>query len=173
MRAIAVSEARAWNVLFLCTGNSARSIMAEALLNHHGRGRFRAYSAGSRPAGTVNPLTLRVLEDAGLPTGGLRSKSWEEFAAADAPGIDFVFTVCDKAASETCPVWPGKPVSAHWGIADPAAVEGDEEARLRAFRAALHQMDNRIRLFLDLPIERFARGKPSAELDLIGRRKDT
>ena len=164
-----MSEARPWNVLFLCTGNSARSIMAEVLLNHHGRGRFHAYSAGSHPAGAVNPLTLRVLEGAGLPTGGLRSKSWEEFTAAGAPEIDFVFTVCDRAAAETCPVWPGKPITAHWGIADPAASEGDDQARLRAFSTALHQMDNRVRLFLDLPIARLAREKLSAEVGRIGR----
>lgn len=163
-------EAKPWNVLFLCTGNSARSIMGEALLNRHGRGRFRAFSAGSHPAGAVNPLTLKVLEDAGLPTAGLRSKSWEEFSGSDAPEIDFVFTVCDKAAAETCPVWPGRPVTAHWGIADPAAVEDDDETRLRAFRTALHQMDNRVRLFLDLPVERLAREALRAELARIGSR---
>lgn len=165
-----MKETKPWTVLFLCTGNSARSIMGEALLNHHGQGRFRAFSAGSHPAGAVNPLTLKVLEDAGLTTAALRSKSWEEFSGPDAPGIDFVFTVCDKAAAETCPVWPGKPVTAHWGIADPAAVAGDDETRLHAFRAALHQMDNRVRLFLELPVERLAREALRAELARIGSR---
>lgn len=164
---------RPWQVLFLCTGNSARSIMGEALLNHHGGGRFQAFSAGSHPSGEVNPLTLKVLEAAGLQTAGLRSKSWDEFAAAGAPEIDFVFTVCDRAAAETCPVWPGRPVSAHWGVVDPAAVAGDEELRLQAFRSALHQMDHRVRLFLALPIKRFARAKLSNELNRIGRREDT
>ncbi len=164
------NETKTWNVLFLCTGNSARSIMGEALLNLHGHGRFRAFSAGSHPAGAVNPLTLKVLEDAGLPTAALRSKSWEEFSGPGAPEIDFVFTVCDKAAAETCPIWPGKPVTAHWGIADPAAAEGDDEARLRAFRNALHQMGNRVRLFLDLPVERLARETLRTELDRIGGR---
>lgn len=156
-------------VLFLCTGNSARSIMGEALLNHHGRGRFRAFSAGSQPVGLVNPLTLKVLEDAGLPTADLRSKSWEAFTGPGAPEIDFVFAVCDKAAAESCPLWPGKPVTAHWGIADPAAATGDEQARLRAFRSALHQLDTRVRLFLDLPMERFAHRNLHSELDRIGR----
>lgn len=157
-----------WNVLFLCTGNSARSIMGEALLNHHGRGRFRAYSAGSQPAGRVNPLTLEVLGEAGLPVAGLRSKSWDEFTLPDAPVIDFVFTVCDKAAAETCPIWPGRPASAHWGIGDPAAVAGDEPLRLKAFRRALDEMDQRIRLFLDLPLERLTEKALHAALQQIG-----
>ncbi len=161
-----------WNVLFLCTGNSARSILGEALLNHHGGGRFRAYSAGSRPTGQVNPLTLKVLAEAGLPMDGLRSKSWDEFTVPGAPDIDFVFTVCDKAAAETCPIWPGRPATAHWGMADPAAVEGDEAARMAAFRTALHAMDQRIRLFLELPIERFSGKSLHEELHRIGVRKE-
>jgi len=163
-----VSARTPWNVLFLCTGNSARSIMGEALLNHHGRGRFRAYSAGSQPVGRVNPLTLKVLGEAGLPVAGLRSKSWDEFSAAGAPAIDFVFTVCDNAAAETCPIWPGSPVTAHWGIADPAAVEGDEAARLAAFRRALHGLDRRVRLFLALPAERLMGESLHAAVQRIG-----
>ncbi len=166
--AMNLSSPASWSVLFLCTGNSARSIMGEALLNHHGGGRFRAYSAGSQPAGQVNPLTLKVLEDAGLPVAGLRSKSWEEFTLPGAPAIDFVFTVCDKAAAETCPIWPGRPVSAHWGIADPAAIEGDEATRVAAFHKVLRTMDQRIRLFLELPIERLAGKKLHEELQRIG-----
>jgi protein-tyrosine-phosphatase len=157
-----------WNVLFLCTGNSARSIMGEALLNHHGQGRFRAFSAGSQPAGQVNPLTLKVLGEAGIPVEGLRSKSWDEFTAPAAPIIDFVITVCDKAAAETCPIWPGRPVTAHWGIADPAAVEGDDAARMTAFHKALHAMDQRIRLFLELPGERLAEKSLHEALHEIG-----
>ena len=164
-----MSESRSYNVLFLCTGNSARSILAEALLNHHGKGRFKAYSAGSHPTGAVNPMTLRVLEEAGLPTAGLRSKSWDEFIAAGASPIDFVITVCDKAAAEPCPVWPGHPAMAHWGIADPVGVEGDEDKRLQAFRETLRLMDQRVRLFLSLPIERLARKQLHEELQRIGR----
>jgi arsenate reductase len=166
-----MAEPTRYNILFLCTGNSARSIMGEALLNHHGHGRFYAYSAGSYPTGEVNPLTLRVLEEAGLSTTGLCSKSWDKFTPADAPAIDFVFTVCDKAGAETCPVWPGRPVSAHWGIADPAAVAGDPTVRVRAFRTVLHRMDTRIRLFLDLPLERLAPKSLRAELERIGRQE--
>ncbi len=166
-----MTEPTRYNILFLCTGNSARSIMGEAVLNHHGHGRFRAYSAGAHPTGAVNPLTLRVLEEAGLSTVGLYSKSWDEFTPADAPAIDFVFTVCDKAGAETCPVWPGRPVSAHWGIADPAAAAGDPTVRVRAFRTALHQMDARIRLFLGLPLDRLAPNSLRAELARIGRQE--
>lgn len=158
-----------YDVLFLCTGNSARSIFAEALLNHRGGERFRAWSAGSRPSGSVNPLTLRVLAETGLPTAGLRSKSWDEFAEPGAPAFDFVFTVCDRAAAEPCPVWPGQPLTAHWGISDPAAVEGDETVRLRAFRRALNQLDNRIRLFLSLPLEKLDRLSLLGELARIGK----
>ncbi len=168
-----MAEPTRYNILFLCTGNSARSIMGEALLNHHGHGRFRAYSAGSHPTGEVNPLTLSVLEEAGLSTVGLYSKSWDEFTRADAPAIDFVFTVCDKAAAEICPVWPGRPVSAHWGIADPAAIAGDKVMRVQAFRTALHRMDTRIRLFLGLPFERLAPKSLRAELERIGRQEET
>jgi len=143
---------RPYNVLFLCTGNSARSILAESLLNHWGRGRLRAFSAGSFPKGQVHPLAIELLEWTRLPTEGLRSKSWDEFAAADAPPIDFVITVCDNAAGETCPVWPCKPITAHWGVADPAAVEGDAE-RGAAFRRALTELEARIKLLVNVPIE--------------------
>jgi arsenate reductase (thioredoxin) len=142
-----------YNVLFLCTGNSARSIMAEALLNHWGRGRFRAYSAGSRPRGEVHPLALAVLERAHLPAAGFRSKSWSEFSAPGAPRLDFVFTVCGNAAREQCPFWPGQPMTAHWGIDDPAAVEGTPEERMRAFNRALRELDARIKLFINLPFD--------------------
>lgn len=162
-------ETPPYGVLFLCTGNSARSILAEVLLNHRGRGRFRAFSAGSHPGGAVNPLTLRVLQEAGMPTAELRSKSWDEFTTANAPPIDFVITVCDKAAAEPCPVWPGHPAMAHWGITDPAAVEGDEETRLRAFREALRAMSQRVRLFLSLPIDRLGPSQLHEELRRIGR----
>lgn len=168
-----MTESRSYNVLFLCTGNSARSILAEALLNHHGKGRFKAYSAGSHPTGEVHPLTLRVLEEAHLSTAGLRSKSWDEFTTASASPIDFVITVCDKAAAEACPVWPEHPAMAHWGIADPAAVEGDEDKRLHAFREALRSMDLRVRLFLSLPIERLARRQLHEALQRIGREAGT
>ncbi len=140
-----------YNVLFLCTGNSARSIIAEALLNKRGVGRFRAYSAGSFPMGSVHPMALKTLESAGLPTEGLRSKSWDEFAVDGAPVLDFVFTVCDNAANETCPIWPGHPMTAHWGIEDPAGVEGEEQKA--AFQRATFYLSNRISLFLSLPIE--------------------
>lgn len=143
---------RPYNVLFLCTGNSARSILAEALLNHWGKGRFRAFSAGSFPKGQVHPLAIELLQWTNLPTQGLRSKSWDEFAAPDAPPIDFVITVCDNAAGEACPVWPGKPMTAHWGVADPAAVEGDAE-KGGAFRKALAELEARIKLFVNIPIE--------------------
>lgn len=157
------------NVLFLCTGNSARSIIAEALLNHLGRGRFRAWSAGSHPKGFVHASTIRVLEEVKLPTKDLRCKSWNEFAKPGAPIFDFIFTVCDKAAAEPCPVWPGQPVSAHWGIADPAAATGSEAERLRAFRVALNELSNRIRLFLSLPLEKLDRAGLRAELARIGK----
>ena len=145
---------RPYNALFLCTGNSARSIMGEVLLNHLGRGRFRAFSAGSHPSGTVNPFSIETLRAMGLDTGGLRSKAWDEFAAPGAPPIDFIFTVCDNAAGEACPVWPGKPVTAHWGVEDPAAVEGSDEAKRKAFRDAAAILRRRIELFLALPLEK-------------------
>jgi protein-tyrosine-phosphatase len=140
-----------YNVLFLCTGNSARSILAESLLNDLGKGRFRSYSAGSHPAGHVNPLALELLEKNHFPLTGLRSKPWEEFAQPDAPQLDFVITVCDQAAGEICPVWPGQPMTAHWGIPDPAAVEGSDDVKRRAFLDAMNQMQRRISMFISLP----------------------
>jgi protein-tyrosine-phosphatase len=141
-------------VLFLCTGNSARSIMAEVMLNHLGRGRFKAYSAGSHPSGRVNPYSIETLRQLGMATEGLRSKAWDEFAAPGAPPIDFVITVCDNAAGEVCPVWPGKPVTAHWGVFDPAAAEGSDEDKRRAFREAAAILRRRIELLLALPLEK-------------------
>src|SRR2546422_7625569 len=141
-----------YNVLFLCTGNSARSIMAEAILNFKGRPTFTAYSAGSHPSGIVRPEALRQLEVARLPANGLRSKSWDEFAKPGAPKLDFVFTVCDNAAAEVCPTWPGQPMTAHWGIADPAAVSGSPETQRRAFQRAYQELARRIELFLALPL---------------------
>jgi arsenate reductase (thioredoxin) len=159
-----------YNVLFLCTGNSARSIMAEGIMNAKGRPRFTAYSAGSHPSGTVRPEALRELEAADISTGGLRSKSWEEFASPDAPRIDFVFTVCDNAAKESCPVWPGHPVTAHWGIPDPAAAKGSDEEIQRAFRDTFLMLDRRIGLFLCLPLASIDGFALKAKLDDIGRR---
>jgi arsenate reductase len=143
---------RVYNVLFLCTGNSARSILAEVLLNQGGKGRFRAYSAGSFPKGEVNPHAIRLLETLKLPTDGLRSKSWDEFAKPGAPPLDFIITVCDNAAGEVCPIWPGKPVTAHWGIPDPAAAEGSDAEIAAAFATAARQLRARIDLFLNLPL---------------------
>lgn len=157
---------RTYNVLFLCTGNSARSIMAEALLDREGAGRFRAFSAGSFPQGEVHPMALELLSGLGFPTGELRSKSWDEFASADAPQLDFIFTVCDNAAGETCPIWPGKPITAHWGIEDPAAVEGEGERE--AFLTALRYLRNRISLLLNLPIESLDRMTLQHRLHDIG-----
>jgi arsenate reductase (thioredoxin) len=159
-----------YNVLFLCTGNSARSIMAEGIMNAKGRPRFTAYSAGSHPSGTVRPEALRELEAADISTDGLRSKSWEEFASPAAPRIDFVFTVCDNAAKESCPVWPGHPTTAHWGIPDPAAVKGSDEEIQRAFRDAFLMLDRRIGLFLCLPLASIDGFALKAKLDDIGRR---
>jgi arsenate reductase len=156
-------------VLFLCTGNSARSILAEAMLNAMGHGRFRAHSAGSHPRGEVNPFALELLRKNGLSTADLRSKSWDEFARPDAPPIDFVFTVCDQAAGEACPFWPGQPMTAHWGIADPAAVEGTDEAKRRAFFKAYNELHNRLSLFVSLPMERLDRMTLKQRLDEIGR----
>jgi arsenate reductase len=158
-----------YNVLFLCTGNSARSILAEAILNHKSRGIFTAYSAGSHPSGTVRPEALKQLEFAGLSTDGLRSKSWDEFAAADAPAMNFVFTVCDNAANEVCPFWPGQPMTAHWGIPDPAAVKGTPEEIERAFRDAYSILDRRINLLLSLPLSALEQLAMQRELDNIGR----
>lgn len=158
-----------YNVLFLCTGNSARSVLAEAFLNAEGKGRFHAYSAGSFPKGAVHPCALKLLEQIGLPTAGLRSKSWDEFAAPGAPRLDFIFTVCDNAAGEVCPVWPGQPVTAHWGIPDPAAVDGSEAEKMQAFRETLRLLENRLRLFMALPFEKLDRLKLQSHLDEIGR----
>jgi arsenate reductase len=144
---------RPYNLLFLCTGNSARSIMAEAMANHLGKGRFHAYSAGSHPRGRVHPVALQILQDAGLPTASLRSKPWDEFAGPDAPPMDLIITVCDKAAGEACPVWPGHPVTAHWGVEDPAAVAGSPEQVRHAFAHALHLLQHRITLLLALKPE--------------------
>jgi arsenate reductase (thioredoxin) len=157
-----------YNVLFLCTGNSARSIMAEAILNHRGRGRFTAYSAGSHPGGKVNPQALRQLELSHLPTDGLRSKSWDEFAKPGAPTMNFVFTVCDNAAKEVCPIWPGQPLTAHWGVPDPAAVEGSMAQVERAFREAFVTLDRRIGLFLSLPMKSLDALALKKEIDRIG-----
>jgi len=162
-------EKERYNVLFLCTGNSARSIMAEAILNHKGKPHFTAYSAGSHPSGVVRPEALRRLEIAHIPAGGLRSKAWDEFARADAPALHFVFTVCDHAAKEVCPVWPGQPMTAHWGIPDPAAVRGTEEEIERAFRDAFFMLDRRISLFLSLPVASLDRLALQKEIDQIGR----
>jgi arsenate reductase (thioredoxin) len=158
-----------YNVLFLCTGNSARSIMAEAILNHRGQGRFTAFSAGSHPTGRPRPEALHQIEAAGISTAGLRSKSWDEFAAPGAPQLDFVFTVCDNAANEQCPYWPGQPMTAHWGIADPAAVKGTPEEIARAFRDAFVILDRRIGLFLSLPLSTLANLAIKREIDQIGR----
>jgi arsenate reductase (thioredoxin) len=160
---------RPYNVLFLCTGNSARSILAESLMNHSGGGKFRGFSAGSFPKGAVHPLAIELLSRMNLPTDGLRSKSWDEFAAPGAPPIDFVFTVCDNAAGEVCPIWPGKPMTAHWGIPDPAAVEGNEDEKRAAFREALQALTNRIRAFASLPIGTLDGLSLKQRLDEIGR----
>ena len=157
------------NVLFLCTGNSARSILAEAHLNAAGKGRFVAYSAGSHPAGKVNPFALELLRKNRMPVDGLRSKNWDEFAKAGAPKLDFIFTVCDNAAGEACPLWPGQPVSAHWGVADPAAVIGRDEEKRRAFLRAYIELSTRINTFLSLPIDKLERLVLKRKLDEIGR----
>lgn len=159
----------AYNVLFLCTGNSARSIMAEAILNHKGKGRFTAYSAGSHPAGKPRPEALHQIASAGLSTAGLRSKSWDEFSAPGAPKLDFVFTVCDNAAKEPCPWWAGQPMTAHWGIPDPAAVQGTPSEIARAFRDAFTVLDRRIGLFLSLPLASLDQLAIRREIDRIGR----
>ncbi|MFY9729794.1 MAG: arsenate reductase ArsC [Candidatus Acidiferrales bacterium] len=158
-----------YNVLFLCTGNSARSIMAEAILNRKGRPNFQAYSAGSHPTGRVRPEALRQLELAHLPTEGLRSKDWDEFAKPGAPQMNFVFTVCDNAAKEVCPVWPGQPMTAHWGVPDPAAVEGSPEEIERAFRDAFMTLDRRISLLLCLPLSSLDKLAIKREIDRIGQ----
>jgi arsenate reductase len=157
------------NVLFLCTGNSARSILAEVHMNSAGAGRFHAFSAGSHPAGRVNPFALELLRKNHLPTEGLRSKNWDEFAVAGAPALDFVFTVCDNAAGETCPLWPGQPITAHWGVADPAAVEGTDEVKRKAFLRAYTELANRINLFLNLPFAKLDRLALQKKLREIGK----
>jgi len=158
-----------FNVLFLCTGNSARSILAESILRKDGAGRFHAFSAGSHPKGAVNPLALKTLDAYGYPSDGFRSKSWDEFAASGAPQLDFAFTVCDSAAGEVCPVWPGQPMTAHWGIEDPAAVEGTEIEKERAFNTAFRYLKNRISVFISLPIRSLDKMALSAKLREIGR----
>jgi arsenate reductase len=160
---------RLYNVLFLCTGNSARSILAESLVNHWGRGKFHGFSAGSFPRGTVHPMAMDLLQRMNLPTEGLRTKSWDEFAVPGAPTIDFIFTVCDNAAGETCPVWPGQPMTAHWGIADPAAVEGTDAEKALAFRKAFKELETKIRLFACLPIASLDQMKLQESIRAIGR----
>jgi protein-tyrosine-phosphatase len=160
---------KVYQVLFFCTGNSARSIMAESILNRHGGGRFEAHSAGSHPAGQVNPIALELLERYNYPTAPLRSKSWNEFAGPDAPQLDFVFTVCDNAAGEVCPIWPGQPMTAHWGVEDPAAFVGPEERRLRLFRDVYFQLERRIQIFTSLPIASLDKLSLQKRLDEIGR----
>ena len=159
----------AYNVLFLCTGNSARSILAEAILNAEGKGRFKAFSAGSHPAGKVNSFSIELLEQRRYPTDGLRSKAWDEFAAPGAPELDFVFTVCDNAAGEVCPVWPGQPISAHWGVEDPAAVEGAGEEKRKAFVKAFAVLQRRISLFASLQLDQLDRFSLQTKLRDIGK----
>jgi arsenate reductase len=161
-----------YSVLFLCTGNSARSILAEAYLNSAGGGRFVAYSAGSHPAGRVNPLALELLARHRLPTEGLRSKNWDEFARPGAPHVSFIFTVCDNAAGEVCPVWPGQPLTAHWGIEDPAAVQGTDQQKRKAFLKTFTQLTARINLLLNLPLDKLGRLALKAKLDQIGNIKE-
>ena len=161
-------EVKPLNVLFLCTGNSARSILAEAYLNAAGKGRFVAYSAGSWPTGAVNPYALELLRKNRFPVEGLRSKSWDEFAAPGAPRLDFVFTVCDQAAGEVCPVWPGQPITAHWGVKDPAAVEGSDKEKRKAFFRAYNELTTRISLFLNLPMVKLERLTLQKRLEEIG-----
>ena len=159
------------NVLFLCTGNSARSILAEALIDHWGEGRFKGYSAGSFPKGEVNPLAIELLKQFGMPTGQMRSKSWDEFAAPGAPAMDFVFTVCDQAAGEQCPIWPGHPITAHWGVPDPAAAEGSHAMRMLAFREAFAMLERRIKMFVELR-DALDRKTLRTKVDEIGRIDD-
>jgi arsenate reductase len=165
-------ENKIYNVLFLCTGNSARSIMAEKMMEYWGKGKFKAYSAGSHPSGKVNPFAIQLLQSRGLSTEGLRSKSWDEFAVEGAPQFDFIFTVCDNAAGETCPVWLGHPMTAHWGVEDPAAVEGTDEEKLQAFRRIASYLENRIKLFTSIPLEKLDNMRIKQELDAIGKTQD-
>ncbi|HXF79399.1 MAG TPA: arsenate reductase ArsC [Usitatibacter sp.] len=166
---MAERQGHVYNVLFLCTGNSARSILAEAMLNHLGKGRFRAYSAGSHPAGKVNPFATELLEAAHLPTEGLRSKAWDEFAKPGAPPMDIILTVCDNAAGEACPVWPGKPVTAHWGVADPAAAQGSDGEKRAAFRAAANVLRHRIELLASLPLAKLDELSIQSKLRELGK----
>jgi arsenate reductase (thioredoxin) len=163
-----LADVKPFNVLFLCTGNSARSILAEAYLNSAGKGRFKAYSAGSKPGGTVNPYALELLDKSRIGTAGLRSKSWDEFARPGAPTMDFVFTVCDNAAAEPCPYWPGQPMTAHWGVPDPASVTGSDDDKRRAFRGALSVLSARINLLVNLPMEKLDALALKRKLDDIG-----
>lgn len=168
-----VGSTKIFNVLFLCTGNSARSIMAESILRQAGAGRFHAFSAGSHPAGRVNPFAIELLERNRMPTDGLRSKNWDEFAQPGAPRLDFVFTVCDNAAGEVCPVWPGQPMTAHWGIPDPAAVEGTDEEKRKAFSEACRTLLNRIRTFVSLPLDKLDRMSLQQRLNEMGKASAT
>jgi arsenate reductase len=162
------ADQRPFHVLFLCTGNSARSIIAESVLQQVGAGRFISHSAGSHPTGTVNPFALEFLRNNRLPTGGMRSKNWQEFARPGSPPLDFVFTVCDNAAGEVCPVWPGQPMTAHWGVPDPAGVEGSDEQKRKAFSSTGHILLNRIRLFVSLPLAKLERLTLQRKLDVMG-----
>ena len=161
-----------FNVLFLCTGNSARSILAESILNQIGSGRFKAFSAGSHPSGSVNPHVLELLKKNGLPSTDLRSKSWDEFASPEAPALDFVFTVCDNAAGEVCPIWPGQPMTAHWGIEDPALIEGNDAAKRDAVSTAFRLLNRRISLFVNLPMSKLDAMSLKHELDVIGQLRE-
>lgn len=164
---------KVFNVLFICTGNSARSILAESILNNLGQGRFKAFSAGSHPAGQVNPYAIGLLERNRLNTTNLRSKNWDEFTQADAPQLDFIFTVCDKAAGEVCPFWPGQPMSAHWGVEDPAAVDGSEDEKRKAFANVFRVLNRRISLFMSLPLEKLDALTLKREMDQIGLVRET
>jgi arsenate reductase len=166
---MAAAPDRTYRVLFLCTGNSARSVMAECALNRWGHGRFQAFSAGSQPKGQIHPMTLRLLRQFNFQTEGLRSKSWDEFAGPDAPPLDFVFTVCDNAASEVCPVWPGQPMTAHWGVEDPTAYVGPEDKQLQLFRSVYFQLERRIQIFINLPMASLDKLGLQRRLDEIGR----
>ncbi|HEY4074165.1 MAG TPA: arsenate reductase ArsC [Herbaspirillum sp.] len=167
----ATQNDKPYNVLFLCTGNSARSIMAEALLNTMSKGRFQAYSAGSHPTGTVNPLTLEQIKPTGYPLDQLRSKSWDEFAKPDAPKMDFIITVCDNAAGEICPIWPGQPISAHWGFADPAAATGSDDEKRAVFSQIARQITTRVKIFNSLPFHNLETSAIQREMDEIGVRR--
>jgi len=162
-------EKKVYNVLFLCTGNSARSILAESILNHLGKGRFQGYSAGSRPKGEVHPLAIDLLKSLDMPSMGFRSKSWDEFARPGAPEMDFVFTVCDNAAGEVCPIWPGRPITAHWGVPDPAVVEGDRMTRISAFQSSYRLLETRIILFTNLKIAALDRLAIERQVEEIGK----